>query len=620
MDAGRMIFVAPSSRHRVRVDRPPESLVHAIHSSGRIFGRSLVAVALLLLGLLTVHGLVLQPRHDKALLSANVLRQRHEAILGLQIGLQGFALTGDDRYLETYQRSAELLRGGAADAFSVASLDRRAAELYLQLRLAQQAWVDELVARSVGATPGGEDAPLRPSTGRELSLFDAYRQTYERTMEELDVLHRAAHTVYRWTLYSAIGGALLIMLAASVVGFRRTRVLRQAVGEPLSALLARLEGIGRGDLTPQRVTPGPAEFEVLARGLEEAAATLAAAGAETERREAELQKLAERQYGVLRFVREISGSLSVPHVLRCVCEHAAEVAGGSRVVVWLLDDDGASLHPFADSQGTDLQPSGLDPRPAGDLTSDWKGLGERSPELHTDRNGHELSILMAIGARVVGVLELTGPEVSQLSRDALQILENLAVHAAAATETARLHELTIEMAVTDQLTGLSNRRRFDQDLDVECTATTRDTTPLALLIIDMDDFKSYNDTFGHQAGDRALQRLAQVLTRNLRPTDDAYRYGGEEFAIILRRTTQEAAQRLAERLREDVEREFIAPDEPRHVTVSIGVAGLSQHDPTPRAVIIAADAALYDAKHAGRNRVHIARAAALSDVEEHRTQ
>jgi len=611
----RLVLVAPRSRDRLSTGRSPESLVGAINSSARVAGRSLVAVAVILVGLLVVHSLALQPRHDRAMLVTQGLRQRHEAILNQQIGLQGFALTGNERYREIYQRGAQLLSNGNADASGFAGLDRRSTELYLELRLAQQAWVDELTARSVEATAAGSGGPAQALSGREIALFDAYLQTYERTMEGLDALHQTTHRINRLTLYPVIAGALLIMLGAGAVAFRRTRVLRQAVGEPLSALLARLEGIGRGDLTPKPITSGPAEFEVLARGLEEAAATLAAVGSEAQRREAELQTLAERQYGVLRFVREITGSLSIPHVVRSVCHHAAEVADGCRVVVWLLDDDGTSLHPVADSQGADLQPSGLEPRTTGDDAGRWKGLGERSPALETDRDRHELSILMAIGARVVGVLELTGPEVRLLSTDARQILENLAVHAAAATETARLHERTVEMAVTDQLTGLANRRRFDQDLDVECEASIRDATPLALLIMDIDEFKTYNDTLGHQAGDRALHRLAQVLVRNLRSTDDAYRYGGEEFAIVLRETTQEAAQRLAERLREDVERAFIAPDEPRTVTVSIGVAGLSRHDPTPRALIVAADAALYDAKHAGRNRVHVASAATLRHVE-----
>jgi diguanylate cyclase (GGDEF)-like protein len=204
------------------------------------------------------------------------------------------------------------------------------------------------------------------------------------------------------------------------------------------------------------------------------------------------------------------------------------------------------------------------------------------------------------------MLQLTGPEVLLLSDDAIPVLENLAGHAAAVAETARLHGLAVEMAETDQLTGLANRRHFDEDLASECAASMEETTPLALLMIDIDDFKTYNDTFGHQAGDRLLRRLAPLLVRNLRSTDEAYRYGGEEFAIILCETTPGAAQKLAERLRQDIERHFIAPDEPRQVTVSIGVAGLSQNEPTPRAIVLAADAALYVAKRTGRNRIEVA--------------
>jgi diguanylate cyclase (GGDEF)-like protein len=182
-------------------------------------------------------------------------------------------------------------------------------------------------------------------------------------------------------------------------------------------------------------------------------------------------------------------------------------------------------------------------------------------------------------------------------------LETLAVHAATAIEAARLHEQTAHLAATDALTGLPNRRQLEADLALEATASARYQRPFALLMIDVDHFKAYNDEFGHQAGDVALQSVATVLSSGLRSTDLAYRFGGEEFALILRETSAAAATVLADRLRAAVEHRFAGPGERRAITVSVGVAGLPDHGPTPALLVEAADQALYAAKGAGRNRV-----------------
>jgi diguanylate cyclase (GGDEF)-like protein len=150
---------------------------------------------------------------------------------------------------------------------------------------------------------------------------------------------------------------------------------------------------------------------------------------------------------------------------------------------------------------------------------------------------------------------------------------------------------------------------LERDLRVEVNASARYGRPLALLMIDVDHFKSYNDTFGHQAGDAALQSVARVLATGLRASDVAYRYGGEEFVLILRETTRSDAVVLAERVRSAIEHHFAAPSHPRAITISIGVAGLPEHGPSGDTLTHAADEALYEAKSAGRNRVVVAAAA-----------
>ncbi len=165
----------------------------------------------------------------------------------------------------------------------------------------------------------------------------------------------------------------------------------------------------------------------------------------------------------------------------------------------------------------------------------------------------------------------------------------------------------LELSETDGLTGIANRRRFDAGLFAELHRAARAGTPTALLMLDADHFKAYNDRLGHQAGDECLRVLAQTIATPVRnPTDLVARYGGEEFAIILPDTSIVAAGMIAERLRLAVlARAIPHPDNPGGlVTVSIGVACHNRgNGTTPARLIEAADAALYAAKRAGRNRV-----------------
>ncbi|GGJ80937.1 GGDEF domain-containing protein [Deinococcus aquiradiocola] len=152
------------------------------------------------------------------------------------------------------------------------------------------------------------------------------------------------------------------------------------------------------------------------------------------------------------------------------------------------------------------------------------------------------------------------------------------------------------MAYTDKLTGLLNRRRFDEDL-----RPGQSDPPSFLLLLDLDHFKSINDAHGHDFGDKVLAVTAQVLRENLRHWDGAYRYGGEEFAVLLRHCTPQQARMVAERVRASVERTLpVKVGVP--VTVSIGAVTLTARQSAQQSVKLA-DRALYRAKHRGRNRV-----------------
>jgi diguanylate cyclase (GGDEF)-like protein/PAS domain S-box-containing protein len=156
------------------------------------------------------------------------------------------------------------------------------------------------------------------------------------------------------------------------------------------------------------------------------------------------------------------------------------------------------------------------------------------------------------------------------------------------------------IAVTNSLTGLKNRGALRERLSEEVQRARRYDLPLSLAMLDVDYFKSYNDSFGHPAGDEALRCVAQILQTHARPSDFSARYGGEEFVVVLNNTALPGALAHAERIRKAIQDE---PWPQRGITASIGVASLSENIAGEDALLRAADEALYKAKHAGRNRV-----------------
>jgi two-component system, chemotaxis family, response regulator WspR len=163
----------------------------------------------------------------------------------------------------------------------------------------------------------------------------------------------------------------------------------------------------------------------------------------------------------------------------------------------------------------------------------------------------------------------------------------------------------------DGLTGIANRRYFDEFLEREWHRAKRGKTSLALLMLDVDCFKNYNDTYGHLAGDECLKKIATLLKATMkRPTDLAVRYGGEEFAVVLPDTNVEGARIVGEKIRRGVEQLGISHKNSsisKVVTISIGIATMSVIDGgEPITMIADADNALYQAKQCGRNQIKIA--------------
>jgi diguanylate cyclase (GGDEF)-like protein len=175
-----------------------------------------------------------------------------------------------------------------------------------------------------------------------------------------------------------------------------------------------------------------------------------------------------------------------------------------------------------------------------------------------------------------------------------------AAQAALALHNAALLDEVARLATRDALTGLANRRLFEESLEREVARARRLSTPLSLLLIDVDHFKQINDTYGHPAGDAVLAGVAGAITAGTKAFDVPARYGGDELAVLLPGCGSHDARGVAERVRSQIAEQV--HDVP--ITVSVGVATMPENALDGERLVAAADAALYDAKRAGRDRVH----------------
>ncbi len=202
-----------------------------------------------------------------------------------------------------------------------------------------------------------------------------------------------------------------------------------------------------------------------------------------------------------------------------------------------------------------------------------------------------------------GLLRLDAPTANVYTQDDLRFLDILLHLAGTAVTNARLFAQTQQLALTDGLTGLLLRRPFLEQLTRELTRAGRGREPASVLMLDVDHFKSYNDTFGHTAGDVVLKTVAEVMRASVPPDGACARYGGEEFAVLLPRSSRTQAADTAEAIRQAVEQASKGGRSQRPVTVSIGVASFPDDAQSELELIRVADGRLYQAKRGGRNLV-----------------
>lgn len=208
--------------------------------------------------------------------------------------------------------------------------------------------------------------------------------------------------------------------------------------------------------------------------------------------------------------------------------------------------------------------------------------------------------------RNIGCLTFESRQKDAFSESTAKLVQALANEAAIALENARLFQEVERLSMIDPLTGLLNRRQFNEIAQLEFERSRRYDIPLSAIMMDIDHFKQVNDTYGHAAGDQVLIQLASVCKRQIRLTDICARFGGEEFCFLLPQTESKAACVFAERLRKAIaELQFIASGQEFNISASFGVADRPGSNDSVENLLEHSDQALYEAKKSGRNRVVI---------------
>jgi diguanylate cyclase (GGDEF)-like protein len=384
-------------------------------------------------------------------------------------------------------------------------------------------------------------------------------------------------------LSSGVGVRVLALSTAAIIGLD----LATSVGDP-------------------NVTP---------RGLEAIAVLWAVAGAATlfsVFNERELRRRTAELATIRRVTLDIEDSLSLQDILADLCRGVVEAFRFSSAAVLLRRGDALAYAGGYNVTGAASEP--IEPR--GGLR---RALDGGRPVVVPGDEARRDGVLSAImGARgyvavplgAEGLLVVTragrGSRPAVLRAREIETLSSLAHHATFAIANARLHAQVSATAITDPLTGLANHGEFQRVLAQEIGRLERFSTLRApghhtsLILADVDHFKAFNDSFGHQAGDAALRAVADAIQSAVRSFDVAARYGGEELAVVLPETDEEGAYGVAERIREAVRRSERGL--PRRVTISVGVATAPDDGTSAAELITAADQALYRSKETGRDR------------------
>jgi diguanylate cyclase (GGDEF)-like protein/putative nucleotidyltransferase with HDIG domain len=313
----------------------------------------------------------------------------------------------------------------------------------------------------------------------------------------------------------------------------------------------------------------------------------------------------------------IASSLNIQEIFGSFIEELKKVVDVHWASIVLVEKEGLCCVALSSKEGSTYQIGDRIPMKSsgtGWVVTHKKPLVESdlSKEIRfsTGKNFYEQGMLSMVylpliaKGEVIGSFILASRRADAYSQQHVKLLEQLTSQIAMPLENARLYAETEEKARVDELTGLLNRRSLDEMIDSEISRHSRYGGKFTLAILDLDSFKAFNDTKGHLAGDTLLGKVGNIIRNKIRNSDQAFRYGGDEFAILLPQTTIEAASQVTERVRESIATELDAGD--INITASIGLASWPEDGMGHSDIIAAADLTLYRAKWSGGNRIYCA--------------
>ncbi len=501
-----------------------------------------------------------------------------DMLLNAETAQRGFVVTGDERFLDPYHSAAngipttqEALRkelNTPQEAARAAMIERAAAAKMQTVARTIELRRGQGMAQAAGFMAAGTGKEqmdlLRELIGKELAVYAQLRNDLS------DQLLATSHSAATASLVATITN--ILFLAAILIA--ALRVLRQRDAAEHKAMQAA----GQARLTNERIS---LQNDLLFRSAELMHSL-------------ELAESVDESASVIasylpRLLPNLAGSLYLYNNSRDLLEHKAGwgSAEGEPEIIEALDCWAlrrGSPHAFSGGDG---------------------GLACRHvTNLDMDR----LCLPLVTQGDVIGCLTVTGRGLVHGAEHQRAWIGQLAEQLGLALSNVRLRVSLRQQSIVDPLTQLYNRRYMDEVLKRELARSSRNGSPLSVLVLDLDHFKRINDTFGHEAGDAILRKVALTLRENIRSGDVACRMGGEEMVVLLPECGIENAVKRAESLRLAIAaNDVLHQGQPIGATASIGVASYPEHGSSMQALVHGADLALYEAKHSGRNRVRVAK-------------